>query len=106
MCPSRGEDTVDTRAPRLVAEQRGHDERVREADLASVHETVARALDDREEVVVRGAAVRLGGGRAGEEAGDRIAGDEKREWKMTTKADSLHDPSLNGGRHGDLCFLG
>ena len=57
MLPRRAQDTVDARRPRLVAEQRGHDERMRKAHLAPVHDAVARALDHREEVVVRRAGI-------------------------------------------------
>lgn len=57
MVPRRGQDAVDADRPGLVAEQRRHDERVREPHLASVHDTVAGALDHAEEVVVRRAVV-------------------------------------------------
>lgn len=51
--PRCREDTVDTDRPWLVAEQRGHDERVGETDFDTVHETVTRALEDGQRVVVR-----------------------------------------------------
>lgn len=57
MLSSRGQDTVDTRWPRFVREQGGHDERMREAHLAPVNDTVSRAFDHRQPVVVGGAAV-------------------------------------------------
>lgn len=60
----RREDAVDALAPRLVGEERGHDERVREAHLDAVDETVARALDHGQEVVVRRAV-----GARGEQRG-------------------------------------
>lgn len=55
MVSGSGEDAVDSDRPRLVTEQRRHDEGMGEADLASVHDTIAGSLDHAEEVVVRGA---------------------------------------------------
>lgn len=51
------QDTVDTCAPRLVAEQCGHDQRVGEAHFAAVDQTVTGGLDNCEKVVVRRAGV-------------------------------------------------
>lgn len=41
---------------RLVGEQKSHDERMGESDLDSIDESITRSLEDRQEIMVRGAA--------------------------------------------------
>jgi len=42
------------RLPVSTPKEQGHDQRMREADLDAIDEAIARALDDAEQVMVRG----------------------------------------------------
>ena len=72
-----GKGSVARRGP-AAAEEKRHDQRVREADLGAIHEAVARALDDREHVMVL---------RIEHEAREGLHGVQRRARRSVQRAD-------------------